>query len=217
MVEIVAHRGANELASLSAPRPWADAIELDVHLRRGRVEVRHSKRLPFTRRFWERWYLLPQDTPVPTLRAVLAGVDARAHLMVDLKGWSLRLSRLVIDAVADRDQLTVSTKAWWLLLPFRALPQARSLRSAGNRFELWLLRRRRLPGHGVVVHSRLLDAELVAELRARNGQVFTWAITDSTEASTLVAWGVDGLIVDDPGVLDGLGLPPAVDSTEHQD
>ncbi|MEL6984062.1 MAG: hypothetical protein AAFO29_16680, partial [Actinomycetota bacterium] len=45
---------------------------------------------------------------------------------------------------------------------------------------------------------------LVGELKQRYGTVFSWSIPDATTGQRLAAWGVDGLIVDDPEVLDEL-------------
>jgi glycerophosphoryl diester phosphodiesterase len=205
-VEWIAHRAGNVVGGITDAAGRADLVELDVHWWRGRIEVRHAKRLLFTRRLWERWYLLPRDTSRLTLEDVLDGVHPDVHLFVDLKGVTPRLSRAIREALADRRSYTVATKSWWLLRPFRDVPGVRTLRSAGNRLGLAVLRRVRLPAatDGVAVHERLLTARLVAELAAR-GEVFTWGVTDRRRAELLASWGVTGLIVDD---LDLTGRAP---------
>ena len=198
-VELVAHRGANHPELLATSRAVADLLEVDVHLHRGRLEVRHAKRLWGTRRLWERWYLLPADTEVLTLEEIVDPDDGDLHLMVDLKGWQPAMSRRVAEVVGHHRRVTVSTRAWWLLAAFAPDVRVRTLRSAGSRWQVWLLRRLRPPRwlDGVVVHERLLTAALVAELNARVGQVFTWAVEDRARADELAAWGVRGLILDD--------------------
>lgn len=197
-IQWVAHRAGNVVGGATDAARRADLVELDVHWHRGRIEVRHAKRLWFTGRLWERWYLLDRTTARLTLAEVLDGVDPALHLLVDLKGVTPRLSRAVRDALADRSGYTVATKSWWLLRSFRDDPRVRTLRSAGNRLRLAVLRWVHLPAgtDGVAVHHRLLTAPLVAELAAR-GQVFTWGVTDRRRAELLVGWGVAGIIVDD--------------------
>src|SRR5690606_17023359 len=81
----------------------ADAIELDVHLYRNRLEVRHAKLLlwPFAR-LWEKWELLGRDAPRPSLAAILDHVPDGVHLWFDLKGFTTRLPRAVHRTI-DRD------------------------------------------------------------------------------------------------------------------
>ncbi len=64
-MELIAHRAGNEAHLIAPAMVVADTIELDVHLFRRRLEVRHAKVLwPFAV-FWEKWELLP-DTPTAT-------------------------------------------------------------------------------------------------------------------------------------------------------
>ncbi len=107
---------------------------------------------------------------------------------------------------AGRTPVSLSTKSWWAPRRIAGRADVRIYRSAGNRFERWLLEH--LPSRvrldGVVLHSRLLDEDTVARLRRRFGSVVSWAIPDVATGRRLVAWGVSGLIVDDPEVLVGL-------------
>ena len=207
--ELVAHRHANDLALVAVAPPGADLVECDVHLHGRRLEVRHAKRLWPTRRLWERWYLLAPATPVPSFAQIVAAAPADVGLLVDLKGWSPRLAlaaRRVLDEGAPGREVVVSTKAWYLLRAFRDRPRTRTLRSAGNRHELALLRR--LPVargiSGCVVHQRLLRPALVDELHRRYGLVLTWAAPDEATARRLLDAGVDGLILDDLSVVERL-------------
>ncbi|MEZ5192100.1 MAG: glycerophosphodiester phosphodiesterase [Nocardioides sp.] len=211
MVELIAHRAGNGPAATEAARGLADYLELDVHRHRGRLVVRHAKRIWGTSRLWERWYLLPRGTTVPVLEEALGWIGPEPGLWVDLKGGLARcLPAEVCRLVGAERSLTLSTKAWWLFGGRSGPLPARLFRSAGNRFELLLLRR--LPSRvrldGVVVHQRLLTARLVRTLARHHGLVVAWAVTDEDRARRLVAWGVGGLILDDPALLQALAQPP---------
>ena len=72
---IVAHRAGNDLELLRrAEGVQPRLIEADVHLYRGRLEVRHLKTLGPLPVLWDRWYLASPRTP----RLELAGLLAAA-------------------------------------------------------------------------------------------------------------------------------------------
>ena len=196
---LVAHRSGNTLAAARLDVGRADAIELDVHVHRGRVVVRHEKVLRPTSRLWERWYLLPADTPVPAMDEVVAALPDDTLLLLDLKCFTRRAARRIRRAVPDDRPLFVSCRTWWVLGAFADRPDTIRLRSCGTVWQLHLALR--LPGlgrrRGAVVHQRLLDRSVVGELTRRTPHVFTWAVTSAERARELVAAGVTGLIVDD--------------------
>ncbi len=198
-MERIAHRFGNSLDGVAAATGVTDTIEVDVHLgRSGKAEVRHSKRLWLTGRLWERWYLVDADEPIPTFASILEG-SGDTPLWLDLKGFTRRLSRQVASEVGDRRPLTVSTKGWWLLKPFSALDDVRVVRSAGNRFERWLLTTvpSRQSLDAVVLHRRLLSADLVERFHQRGWKVYSWSVPNVEAARRLRRWGVDGVILDD--------------------
>jgi hypothetical protein len=196
-VELIVHRAGNRPGAPGG-RGGGDLVEADVHLFRGRLEVRHEKALWPTTRLWERWELIERGTPRRALQDLL-DADASAHLLLDLKGISPRLARAVRGALGERRPVTISTKSWWLLRTFQAMPGVRTFRSAGNRLELaWLLRvPSRLRPDGIVVHQRLLSAAVVDRLRHHAPAVWAWGAQNQAEAERLRSWGVDGLILDD--------------------
>lgn len=206
MVELIAHRAGNDGAVDESIRPLADTVEIDVHLHRGELVVRHAKRVWFTSRLWERWHLLPADTEVPRFDETLAALGPDIGLWVDGKGPTPRLPPAVLAALGDRRPVTISTKSWWALRSVAGRDGVRVIRSAGNKLELFLLQRlpSRVPLDGVVIHSRLLDPDLVTQLRDRFGSVSSWSIPDVETGNRLAGWGVDGLIVDEPSVMAGL-------------
>ena len=197
---IVAHRAGNDLALLRrAEELRPRLIEADVHLHRGRLEVRHLKTLgPL---LWDRWYLASPRTPRLELAALLDHVGPGTALMLDLKGRDPGLSRRVAAELADRPPagpVTVCSRSWRLLEPFLDDPDVRAVHSVGSRRQLRALRRRfggrRLSG--ISIHQRLLDPTTVADLRARAEMILTWPVMTAEEARRLGAWGVDGVITE---------------------
>jgi len=209
---VVAHRAGNDPATLAAAAAHADVIEADVHLFRGRLEVRHAKTLGPIPVLWERWYLLDRDTPRICLEAVLEAAAPGVRLMLDLKGFDPRLPQRVLRATESRlpeAGLVVSSRAWRLVDRMRGAPGVRTLHSVGNRRELRALLRRYPPGalEGVSIHRRLLEPGVVSALRARAPQLWSWPVDDLATARALAEWGVTGFISDAPDRLQALREP----------
>jgi hypothetical protein len=188
---IVAHRAGNDLALL--PRAGrARFVEADVHLRRGRLEVRHLKALgPI---LWDRWYLASPRTARLELGELLAAAGRDTVLMLDLKGLRRRVARAVLAELAAHPhiaELVVCSRSWRLLEPFEGDPRVRVMHSVGNRRQLRALRGRRLAG--ISIHRRLLDEQVVAELRQRAELIVCWPVETAEEALLLSRWGVDGV------------------------
>ena len=204
---VIAHRGANSAGALAAIGGRVDVVEADVHLFRGRLEVRHAKTMWPSARLWERWYLLERDAPRPLLEEVLPLIDPGVELMLDLKGPDPRLAAAVREATrgfVEERGLIVSGRVWRTIDRLRGTPGVRTLHSVGGSRELRALLRRP-PGtiEGVSIHRRLLTPEVVAELRARAPEVWSWPVDDPALAATLAGWGVTGFISDAPGRLAG--------------
>ena len=210
-MELIAHRAGNLADTVAGALAVADAIELDVHQFRGRLEVRHAKVLwPLSLR-WEPWYLIPGSEPRVTLDEVLAVVPAGSHLWLDLKGVTRGFARRVLAVVGDRYDLTVSSRAWWILPAAGNGPGIRVMRSVGDRFQRWLVVQRcvrptrRVPGQGVVMHERLADAGSVARILRHWSPVVTWAVTDLGRVRELEQIGVTGVIADDLALIAAAG------------
>jgi glycerophosphoryl diester phosphodiesterase len=205
---VIAHRAANSPEALARVGRCADVVEADVHLFRGRLEVRHAKTLWPLSILWERWYLLDRDTPRPLLGELLPLVESGVELMLDLKGPDPRLAGAVLEATRDfaaERGLIVSGRVWRTIDRLRGTPGVRTLHSVGNRCELRALLRRRGPGtlEGVSIHRRLLTPGVVSALRERVQWVWSWPIDDPATAAVLAAWGVTGFISDAPERLRG--------------
>jgi glycerophosphoryl diester phosphodiesterase len=212
---VVAHRAGNHLDLLRASEAAGLALaEADVHLFRGRLEVRHLKTLGPVPLFWDRWQVAPPWRPRLLLADLLAAAAPTTELMLDLKGRAPRLAELVaqaIDPYLGQRSLTVSARCWPLLTCFEGLPvrrlhsirSARQLRalvrqSAGKRLE------------GVSIHERLLNLDAVAELRRIAAVVMTWPVNDPERATELLRLGIDGLISDRPEAIAHLAAPAGV-------
>jgi glycerophosphoryl diester phosphodiesterase len=60
---------------------------------------------------------------------------------------------------------------------------------------------REMPIQVLLPHFSLIRTDLIAEAHERGLQVMTWTVNDSRKMNELAAWGVDGLISDDPQLL----------------
>ncbi|WP_217923469.1 glycerophosphodiester phosphodiesterase [Miltoncostaea oceani] len=202
---VVGHRAGNTAEGVRAAVGVADVAEADVHLFRGRLEVRHGKTLGPLARQWERWHLLDRDAPRPSLHEIVAAAEGRIPLMLDLKGPDPRLGRRALDAarpLLPSPGVFVSARVWRTADRLRGAPGVTTLLSVGSRRGLGaLLRRRAGSVEGVAIHRALLTPHVAAELRARAGLLWTWPVDDPDDARRICAWGVNGLISDAPGRL----------------
>jgi glycerophosphoryl diester phosphodiesterase len=91
-----------------------------------------------------------------------------------------------------------------VLEPFVGLP-VRRFHSVGNRRQLARL----LSGlgatrpDGISIHARLLENDVVHELRRTADVIVTWPVNRLEDARRLAEMGVDGLITDEPSALLG--------------
>ena len=200
----MAHRAGNDLARLRAAERLGAVVEADVRLWRGRLEVRHLKTIGPVPILWDRWKLANPFAPRLELHALLAAARPGTQLMLDLKGRSPRLAGLVLAALPAGRPVTVCARSRRLLAPFVGLPHVRLLQSAGTRRQVQALLRRPylLELDGVAVHERLLDERIVSELRRRCSLILSWPVNTIERARELAAIGVDGLISDDPALLE---------------
>lgn len=132
---VVAHRAGNEVATLRrAEALQIPLVELDVHLDRERLEVRHLKRLGPIPVLWDRWRLAPGWNARLTLQELLQESAPDTQLMLDLKGGHPRLGTLVaavLEGRATSAHVTVCSRWWRQLDPLRGFPASAScIRSA---------------------------------------------------------------------------------------
>lgn len=195
----IAHRSGNEpLAVKTALAAGADLIEADIHLFRGRLEVRHLKTVGPVPLFWDRWELRGPATPIASLQDLLDITDA--PLLLDVKGASNALTTRLAAMVGGRADTWVCSRRWSHIERLGEVDPLVGVPSAGSRTQLQRLLRRYGPDSlgGVSVRADLLSPALVDALRTRARHVFTWRVNDVDSARVLVSWGVTGLISDRP-------------------
>jgi glycerophosphoryl diester phosphodiesterase len=198
----IAHRAGNDLELLrTAERLGLPLVEADVHLFRGRLEVRHLKTVGPVPLLWDRWELASPLAPRLLLEELLDAAAPHTELVLDLKGRDARLAARTLDALrrAGRATATVCARAWPLLAPFRDLEGVRTVGSVGRAHRLRSVERRFAAARpdGISIHVRLLDEAVVARLLRLTPLVLAWPVHTLEDASRLAAWGVTGLIVDD--------------------
>jgi hypothetical protein len=196
---LVAHRAGNDPALVGpALAAGADLVEADVHVARGRLELRHEKALGPLPLHWDRWYVRrPRDRPV-ALEDVLAAAPRGTAFLLDLKGPSPRLAGLVRRAVRVHASgpVWVCSRTWSHLHALRGDDDLRVLRSIGSRVQLARFGTLRRPGDAVAIRARLLEAGMAGPL-ADVPTVLAWGATDLATAQRLLAGGASGLILDD--------------------
>ena len=202
----IAHRAGNDLARLEhATSIGADLAELDVWLRRGRVEVRHAKTvgpLPLLR---ERWRLSPGWGPRLDLDAVIEAAAPDVQLMVDLKSETLALSEGVAAAFDRRlsgGTYAVTTREWWLLEPFEGRDGVCLIPSAAWPHELAEL----MPHlgdrfHALSMHITLVEPALMSELAGRGVSTFVWPVNTTADLERVLGAGAAGVNSDNLDLL----------------
>jgi glycerophosphoryl diester phosphodiesterase len=205
---VIAHRFGNSLSALrSAEALGVRAIEADLHLFRGRIEVRHLKTVGPIPLLWDRWKLGNPLARRLVLAELIAAASPDTELVLDLKGRDLRLSARVCASIepllAAGGRVTICARSWPLLDPFRGLEGVRLVHSVGTAKQLRQLQRdsagRRI--QGITIHERLLDSATVRDLRELADTIVTWPVNSVERARELIAFGVDGLISDRPAVV----------------
>ena len=199
---LIAHRAGNDADAVqAAARAGADVIEADLHLWRGRLDLRHLKtvgRLPL---YWDRWALAPPWRRFDSLDDLLAAAPPQTSLMLDLKGRDHAAARLLAACLGRHERAArtfVSAREWPLL---EAIDPALALRIASaarpGQLERLIAYAASHPLDGASLHLRLLGSDRLAALRARVPLILTWPVNRRHEAERAIALGAGGLISDD--------------------
>lgn len=203
----IAHRAGNDLGRLAgALEGGVDAVEADVRLCGGRLEVRHTKTMGPLPWLWDKWYLEPAAAPRLLLPDLLDALPDGLGVMLDLKGTNA-VGAAVASLLAERppaQPVLVCTRHWPGLDPFFDTPHARPLLSAKGRTELVRLRARLRRGpvpYGVSMHQALLTPPVVRELLDQVELVLAWPVPDQASADRVLAAGANGIVSKSPAVL----------------
>lgn len=204
---VVAHRAGNGVEGIApAVAAGADLVEIDVHLYRGTLEVRHPRRLGPV--LWDRSGVRLAPRRPLRLEEVLEALPDGAHPMLDLKQGDPRLARAALAATRARGltRVTVASRRWALVDGVADEPGVRPVHSAAGARELARLLARTGAGRPRTVCARrdLLSRDAVARILDVAPAVFTWPVDDASDAAILTGWGVSGLICDDLRVVQDL-------------
>ncbi|HOU12465.1 MAG TPA: glycerophosphodiester phosphodiesterase family protein [Anaerolineae bacterium] len=228
---VLGHRGASHAApqnTLAAFREaaavGADGIELDVHLSRDGVPVvihndtvdattdgkglvceltlAQLKALDAGGRFDARF----TGERIPTLEEVLAEVGARLLINIELKaGHTAALAPAVVDLVK---RMGMTTRVWFSSFKPYALYRARALAPEipcgllyGPLNPGTLLLRPFTPHEALHPYKDMLTARSIRRAHQRGLRVFTWTLDDPVAARRLAAWGIDGIITNEPALI----------------
>jgi glycerophosphoryl diester phosphodiesterase len=203
---LIAHRAGNEPNRLrAAERAGADVIEADLHLRRGRLELRHLKTAGPLPLYWDRWALAPPWRRFDDLADLLAAARPETVLMLDIKGRDPAAARAVSEMLsrAARPARTyVSARAWSLLDEIDPA-LAQRIASAARPAHLERLIKHAATGRldGASLHLRLLESTRLRALRAHVPLLMSWPVNYGHEVDRATALGVEGLISDDLALL----------------
>jgi glycerophosphoryl diester phosphodiesterase len=205
----IAHRAGNNLHDLEgALEAGIDAIECDFWHARGRLALRHERKLPGLPVIFDKWYLRFALGEL-SLRRLLREINFRAELFLDIKSHTPRAADAVLDLYHDNASMMphtlVCSRQWKLLDRIAAAQTDMELfYSVGARREIDALIRgmsRMQQPAGTSIRHTLLSADVVARLHAEGLRVFAWTVNTRHRAEELLAWGVDGVISDDVEVL----------------
>jgi glycerophosphoryl diester phosphodiesterase len=212
---LIGHRGAprdcpeNTIPSfLRALELGADGVVLDVHRTRdGVIVVHHDETV---RDDGPRIDALGHDALraiMPTLAEVLAALDGRADVFVELKGRGVERETIDVirrspapsrcavhsfDHESVRRARALAPELRGGILFDRPVADVAAAMRAADALDVW-------------PHDPLVDAALVRAVREAGGRVIAWTVNEPARAAALAALGVDGLCTDTlPGIREAL-------------
>lgn len=221
---VIAHRGDSSRAlenSLEAFRLAlavpADMIEFDIRRSRdNQLYVMHDER---TGRTCDRDLHIEKSTseelaavrlkngePIPALHDVLALVQGKARLNIEIKSAGAgALAAAHIVGSAYRGPILISSfKEREVQDARRVMPDV-AVAGIFDTFvssETGAYRKR---GYGYIsLRKKTVTQELVAACHERNIRVYVWTVEDEDEARKFVRWGVDGIYSNDPAKMLGI-------------
>lgn len=214
---VIAHRGAsaveceNSLAAFRlAARLGADGVELDIHATSdGALVVHHDEtiagvHIPTSGAEAVRAQRLPNGEPLPLLHEVLAAIDPRLRVYVEVKTLPASCDARLL-AVLDAGP----NPAGYAVHGFdhRVIARLGTVRPTLPRGVLsasYLVRPLvPLADTGAVAfwqERSLIDGDLTALVHIAGAQVYAWTVDDAVDMVRLAGLGVDGLCTNRPDV-----------------
>jgi len=208
----IAHRAGNNLHHLEqALDAGVDAIECDFWHARGRLVLRHERKLPGIPVLFDKWFVR-WAWGVISLRRLLREINFRADLFLDIKSATPRAADAVLELHADHDAMMprtlVSSNQWKLLDRLGAVGTDMTMFYSVGKADVIdaLIRRsaREHPPAGTSIRHTLLSRDLVERLHAARLKVYAWTVNNEHRAFELLSWGVDGIISDDTSLFEAL-------------
>jgi glycerophosphoryl diester phosphodiesterase len=142
-----------------------------------------------------------EELTIPTLESVLARYADRAFLDVELKVSGIEAVLTDhLQRYAPRRGCVVSSFLPEVLEAMRARDDAIPLGlicDTTRQLATWPA----LPVSYVIAHQKLVTRKLLSEVRGTGKKLFVWTVNREDDMRRLGAWGVDGIISDDPGLL----------------
>jgi glycerophosphoryl diester phosphodiesterase len=221
---VIAHRGASAAVPENTRAAFrcalalrVDGIELDVHVTRDGVPVvfhdRTLSRLTGTSglvaaKTWRelRPLRVRGTEPIPRLIDVLRLIRGRAVVQIELKAGTAvaPVLRAIRAARASGWVLLASFAPGLLREAGQLAPTVPRMLIATGRHRPAALRRQlsRLGAGGLSVdHKAVRSAAWVHAFHQRGFAVWTWTVNDARLARRLAGWGIDGLVSDNPALL----------------
>lgn len=221
--QLFGHRGAMghapENTVLSVKKALAlgvDGIEIDVfRCHSGEIVVFHDKRLQkltdgkgkIEKKTWvELQELLVMDRePIPLLTEILALVNGRVRLNVELKGKNTAeavleiLQKAIESSSWQISQLFVSSFDWEELREFRKLTDQFGIAVLTDKNPLDAIPvAHELSAFAINPNHKKLTKDKVRQIQVEGFEVLTWTVNDATRIEELTSWGVDAIITDFP-------------------
>ncbi len=193
MIELDLHAGSDGVLYVMHDRTTGRTADRDVHLERAssaEIATIH----------------LRNGETIPTLADVLALVDGKAGLNLELKGRGTghRTAELLATSGYGGHVLISSFKEDEVRAALSRMPElpAALIYDVFSTHEVALYRAR---GYRIVsLRRNTVSEKLIAAFHEANIGVYVWTVDDPEEMQKLIAWGVDGIYTNDPGVLRGL-------------
>ena len=201
----IAHRAGNNLTQTEvALNAGVDAIECDFWHDRGRLALRHERKLPGLPILYDKWFIRWTWGEL-SLRRLLREVNRRADLFLDIKSASPRAADAVLELHRDHEALMpktlVCSKEWSVLDRIARggtdMETFYSIGRYGNVEHLLERAKEPRPPVGTSIRHTRLSRELVERFHDARMKVFAWTVNNHERAAELVDWGVDGIISDD--------------------
>lgn len=207
---LLGHRGArrhkliseNTLAAFDfALASGCDGFEFDVRLSAdGQAVICHDATARANG--LEIAHAAAQEVGLPLLREVLKRYHGRAFLDIELKvaGLEKLMADILGDCDFDPSAVVVSSFLPEVLESLHSVDAKIPLGlicETQNQLGLW----RKLLVEYVIPHSKLIQKELVSEIKSAGRKIIVWTVNTPAGMKRFAKFGVDGIVSDDPQLL----------------